>query len=187
MRPRRTNAPDGEAAVLLAEGEEELAVAAEAHAAHPPGVRERGDGVHALHQARVLSNVTRPSAYPAAKRSQHCCGPLWRAPRCPPSPSAASPADLDHAPCTGHPRRHVHVAHLTFLSWEGSSNAVPSPAPKYMCSCPPSAPPLRRHSDVRARCQEDNRASLDLQAALPFTLGGYTRKACSAPPHATRA
>ena len=94
----------------------------------PPGVRERGDGVHALHQARVLSNVTRPSAYPAAKRSQHCCGPLWRAPRCPPSPSAASPADLDHAPCTGHPRRHVHVAHLTFLSWEGSSNAVPSPA-----------------------------------------------------------
>jgi hypothetical protein len=138
----------------------------------PPGVRERGDGVHALHQARVLSNVTRPSAYPAAKRSQHCCGPLWRAPRCPPSPSAASPADLDHAPCTGHPRRHVHVAHLTFLSWEGSSNAVPSPAPKYMCSCPPSAPPLRRHSDVRARCQEDNRASLDLQAALPFTLGG---------------
>ena len=172
MRPRRTNAPDGEAAVLLAEGEEELAVAAEAHAAHLPGVRERGDDVRALHQARVLEQRDAPVGVPRSEEVAALLRSTVAGSTVPPSPSAASPADLDNAPCMGHPRRHVHVAHLTFLSWEGSSNAVPSPAPKYMRSCPPSAPPLRRHSDVRARCQEDNRASLDLQAALPFTLGG---------------
>ena len=98
-------------------------------------MRERGDGVRALHQARVLEQRDAPVSVPRSEEVAALLRSTVAGSTVSPSLSAASPADLDHAPCTGHPRRHVHVAHLTFLSWEGGSNAVPSPCRStYACA-----------------------------------------------------
>ena len=135
-------------------------------------MRERGDGVRALHQARVLEQRDAPVSVPRSEEVAALLRSTVAGSTVPPLPVSGlarglGPRPLHGPPETARPRRPLDVPEL---GGELERGAVPRA--KYMCSCPPSAPPLRRHSDVRARCQEDNRASLDLQAALPFTLGG---------------
>ena len=65
------------------------------------------------------------TSYPAARRSP--LGDRWAHVS---SHEASSRLAFGQAPCTGHPRRLVHVAHLTFLSCEGREKLAPSPAPK---------------------------------------------------------